>query len=74
MKVVADERLFNCFKDLGNRISSLGSIVQNDTEITQLQLDEFCDLMYSMEDKIADLRQSVQEHIDDCNDKWKENW
>jgi hypothetical protein len=63
MKIKASEELFNHWKELGNKISMLGNVVQNDMDVSSLQMIEWATLVMKLEFEYNKLRNDTINYI-----------
>lgn len=67
IKIIANKELFDKFYQIGYALSLVGSIVQNDCEISEEQLDSFHEMMGSISYEVENLESKVGIYINDCN-------
>lgn len=67
IKVMANQNLFDRYRRLGNSISMLGSVLQNDTEISEGDLVEFHLLSSKFIRELEKLESTVGIYINGCN-------
>lgn len=63
MRVSNGEELFNAWRDLAYRVKALGSIVQNDMEITVDDFSGWLDYVEQAKNMLAALAEKTHEHI-----------
>ena len=63
MKIKSNKKLFNKWKRLGNKVSFLGSIVQNDMEISIGTIGEFKNLAFERTKDIIDLWFETEQYL-----------
>ncbi len=67
LKVEFNQRLFDEWTRLGEQVKSCRGIVQNSTNITQEQFEEFQAIVSKLKMEIIELEGDTVNHIIDCN-------
>ena len=67
IKIFANKELFDKFYQISYALSLVGSIVQNNCEISEEQLDSFHEMMGSISYEVENLESKVGIYINDCN-------
>ena len=69
IKITADKELFDKFKFLSIILLTMGSIVQNDTEITEKEFEDYKVSMDSIINQLKELSQDIEQYVDYTNYK-----
>lgn len=63
MRIKSNESLFNRWRRLGSRISNQASIVQNDMEVSEEEIAEWCDILLQLYEKLEQLQIDTLSYI-----------